>query len=46
MTKGACPVDTGWTECRLRDLERLKWLLWHGHARDALEAAQGFADDA
>lgn len=46
MTKGACPADPGWTENRLRDLERLKWLLWHGHARHAVEAAQGFADDA
>jgi hypothetical protein len=45
MTKGACP-DTGWTESRLRDLERLKWLLWHGHARHAVEAAEGFGDDA
>jgi hypothetical protein len=45
MTKGACP-DPGWTERRLADLERLKWLLWHGHARHALEAAEGFAEDA
>ncbi|MCB4824573.1 ISKra4 family transposase [Roseicella aerolata] len=45
MTKGTCP-DRGWTEARLRDLERLKWLLWHGHARHAVEAASGFADDA
>lgn len=45
MTKGACP-DAGWSEARLRDLERLKWLLWHGHARHAVEAADGFADDA
>lgn len=44
MTKGACP-DPGWTANRLRDLERLKWLLWHGHARHAVEAAEGFADD-
>ncbi len=46
MTKGACPADAGWTGDRLRDLERLKWLLWHGHARHAVDAAQGFADDA
>jgi len=45
MTKGACP-DPGWTERRLADLERLKWLLWHGHARHAVEAAEGFAEDA
>lgn len=45
MTKGACP-DAGWTETRLRDLERLKWLLWHGHARYAVEAAEDLADDA
>jgi hypothetical protein len=45
MAKGACP-DPGWIENRLRDLERLKWLLWHGHARHAVEAAEGFADDA
>lgn len=46
MAKGACPSDKEWTEARLRDLERLKWLLWHGHARQAVDAAQGFADDA
>lgn len=46
MTKGACPSDAGWTEERLRDLERLKWLLWHGHTRHAVEAAQELADDA
>ena len=45
MTKGACP-DPGWSERRLADLERLNWLLWHGHARHALEAAEGFAEDA
>ena len=45
MTKGACPADAGWTEQRLRDLERLKWLLWHGHARQAVDAAQELADD-
>jgi hypothetical protein len=45
MTKGAC-LDRGWTEARLRDLERLKWLLWHGHARHAVEEAEGFADNA
>ena len=45
MTKGACP-DPGWTERRLADLERLKWLLWHGHAGHAVEAAEGFAEDA
>jgi len=44
-TKGAGP-DPGWTERRLADLERLKWLLWHGHARHAVEAAEGFAEDA
>ena len=46
MTKGACPADSGWTEQRLRDGERLKWLLWHGHARQAVDAAQELADDA
>ena len=46
MTKGACPADPGWTEQRLRDLERLKWLLWHGHVRQAVDAAQELADDA
>ena len=46
MTKGACPADPGWTERRLRDGERLKWLLWHGHARQAVDAAQELADDA
>ncbi len=46
MTRGACPTDVGWTEQRLRDLERLKWLLWHGHARQAVDAAQELADDA
>ena len=46
MTKGACPADPGWTEGRLRDGERLKWLLWHGHARQAVDAAQELADDA
>jgi hypothetical protein len=45
MTKGASP-DPGWTERRLADLERLKWLLWHGHAGHAVEAAEGFAEDA
>jgi hypothetical protein len=45
MTKGACR-DPGWTERRLADLERLKWLLWHGHAGHAVEAAEGFAEDA
>jgi hypothetical protein len=45
MTKGAGP-DPGWTERRLADLERLKWLLWHGHTRHAVEAAEGFAEDA
>ena len=44
MTKGACP-DPGWTEDRLHDLEHLKWLLWHGHSRHAVDAAAGFADD-
>ena len=46
MIKGACPADPGWTEQRLRDLEQLKWLLWHGHARQAVDAAQELADDA
>ena len=46
MAKGACPADAGWTEQRLRDLERLKWLLWHGHAPQAVDAAQELADDA
>ena len=46
MTKGACPADPGWTEQRLRDGEQLKWVLWHGHARQAVDAAQGLADDA
>ena len=46
MAKGACLVDAGWTEQRLCDLERLKWLLWHGHARQAVEVAQELADDA
>lgn len=46
MTKGACPADPGWAERRLCDLERLKWLLWHGHARQAVDAAQELADDA
>ena len=31
---------------RAADLERLKWLLWHGHTRHAVEAAEGFAEDA
>ena len=35
MAKGACPTDPGWMEQRLRDLERL---LWHGHARQAVDA--------
>ncbi len=46
MTKGTCLADAGWTGDRLRDLERLRWLLWHGHATHAVDAAQGFADDA
>ena len=46
MTKGACPTDLGWMEQRLRDLEQLKWLLWHGHARQAVDAAQELADEA
>ena len=46
MTKGACPADPGWTEQRLRDLEQLKWLLWHGHARQAVDAAEELANDA
>ena len=45
MTKGASP-DPSWTERRLADLDRLKWLLWHGHVRYAIEAADGFAEDA
>lgn len=45
MTKGVSS-DAGWIAARLRDLERLKWLLWHGHVRSAIDAAQGFADDA
>ena len=44
--KGARPADPGWTEQRLRDLERLKCLLWHGPARQATGAAQELADDA
>lgn len=27
-------------------VERLKWLLWHGHARQAVDTAQELADDA
>ncbi len=46
MIKGACPADPSWTEERLRDLDRLKWLLWHGHARQAVDAAQWIADEA
>ena len=46
MIKDACPADPGWTEQRLRDLEQLNWLLWHGHARQAVDAAQELADDA
>lgn len=46
MTRGACPGDPGWTERRLCDLGQLKWLLWHGHARHAVDAAQELADDA
>ena len=41
-----CPADPGWTEQRLRDLERLKWLLWHSYARQAVDAAQELADAA
>ena len=40
------PADPVWTEGRLRDGEQLKWLLWHGHARQAVDAAQELADDA
>ena len=46
MTKGACPARPSWAEQRLCNLERLKWLLWHGHARQAVAAAQELADDA
>ena len=46
MIKGACPADPDWTQERLRDLEELKWLLWHGHARQAVDAARALADEA
>lgn len=46
MIKGACPADPDWTRERLRDLEHLKWQLWHGHARHAIDAAQDLAEEA
>jgi hypothetical protein len=44
MVKGAAPTP-GWAEDRLRDLERIKWLLWNGHASAAIEAVEDMEID-
>ena len=44
MAKGAAP-GYGWRDERLGDLERIKHLLWHGHAREAVERIEWLQDD-
>lgn len=44
MTKGVGP-DPAWREKRLVDLDRCKHLLWHGHAREAVDQASWIEDD-
>lgn len=44
MTKGAAP-RLEWRDARLGDLERVKHLLWHGHAREAVEQIDWLEDD-
>ena len=44
MVKGAA-LTPAWTEDHLRDLERIKWLLWNGHASAAIEAVKDMEID-
>jgi hypothetical protein len=45
MIRGACP-DLATAETRTAVLDRIKWLLWHGNATEAIEAIECLADDS
>jgi hypothetical protein len=44
MIKGAW-ADAGTVEIKAAALERIKWLLWHGNAPDAIDDIECLADD-
>jgi hypothetical protein len=44
MIKGAWP-DAAMVETKAAALERIKWLLWHGNAPDAIDDIECLADD-
>jgi len=44
MIKGAW-ADAGTVETKAAALERIKWLLWHGNAPDAIDHIECLADD-
>ena len=44
--KGVAQCDPALGERLLADIERIKWLLWHGNIHRALPAAQFLQDDA
>ena len=44
MIKGAW-ADAGTVEIKVAALERIKWLLWHGNAPDAIDDIECLADD-
>ena len=44
MIKGVW-ADTTTVEAKMAALDRIKWLLWHGNAPDAIDDAEWLADD-
>ena len=44
MIKGAW-TDEAKIEAKTASLDRIKWLLWHGNATDAIDDAEYLADD-
>jgi hypothetical protein len=44
MIKGAW-TDAARIEAKMASLDRIKWLLWHGNAPDAIDDAECLADD-
>ena len=44
MIKGAW-IDAATVETKAAALERIKWLLWHGNAPDAIDDVECLADD-
>jgi hypothetical protein len=44
MIKGTW-TDAATIEAKMASLDRIKWLLWHGNAPDAIDDAERLADD-